>query len=181
MSWNIRGLGRVEKIRVVRNLVSIHRPTFLFIQESKLNSFNSKVFSSIGGSWLFRGMGVASVGATGGLISMWNDELFVVKACITNNCCIIIAGELVKLDKNVVFCNVYAPNIKSKRVKLWEFILRSQYSFDIPLCIGCDFNTVLCEMERRGCECNQVSVRNFNTFMLQKNVVNIPSLRNVFT
>ncbi|KAK2656833.1 hypothetical protein Ddye_009885 [Dipteronia dyeriana] len=99
LSWNIRGLGRVEKRRVVRNLVITHRPTFLFIQESKLDSINNKVFSSIEGMWLSRGMGVDEVGTAGGLIYIWNDDLAIAKSCISNNNCLIIAGKLVSLAK----------------------------------------------------------------------------------
>ncbi|KAK3193643.1 hypothetical protein Dsin_024953 [Dipteronia sinensis] len=63
--------------------------------------------------------------------------------------CIILAGELVKLGKEVASCNVYALNVESAIVELWEFILRAQRSFSMPWCIGGDFNTVLCVAERK--------------------------------
>ncbi|KAK2663064.1 hypothetical protein Ddye_001638 [Dipteronia dyeriana] len=58
ISWKIRGLGRVEKRRVVRNLVVNNKPTFLFIQESKLNYFDSRIIKSLGGSLLTKEVGV---------------------------------------------------------------------------------------------------------------------------
>ncbi|KAI9160744.1 hypothetical protein LWI28_011158 [Acer negundo] len=68
-----------------------------------------------GGSWLAKGLSVDSVGSAGSLISLWNEEYFIAKACVSNSWCIIIVRELVKLAKDVVFCNVYAPNIESER------------------------------------------------------------------
>ncbi|KAK2639300.1 hypothetical protein Ddye_027095 [Dipteronia dyeriana] len=44
-----RDLGRMEKRRVVRNLVLRIRPIFLFIQESKLNYFDYIVIKALGG------------------------------------------------------------------------------------------------------------------------------------
>lgn len=57
-------------------------------------------------------------GAVGGLISLWNDNSFVVKACISNQRCIILAWELVKLKKEIVFCNIYASSQDSEKAEL---------------------------------------------------------------
>ncbi|KAK2658615.1 hypothetical protein Ddye_005148 [Dipteronia dyeriana] len=59
LSWNIRGLDRGEKRRVIRSLVYRHKPEVFFIQKSKLKVFNSSVVRKLGGSWLTR------VGETG--------------------------------------------------------------------------------------------------------------------
>ncbi|KAK2635552.1 hypothetical protein Ddye_030344 [Dipteronia dyeriana] len=123
--------------------------------------------------WLNRGLGVESDGATGGL-TLWNEEFFIAKACIKNSRCTVIAGELMKLAKEIAFCNVYGPNFENERVVLWEFIIGAQVSLPMPWCNGGDFNTVLNEAERIGGICNKVSMRNFNSFMLQAKVVDIP-------
>ena len=67
---------------------------------------------------LNRGMSVAAEEASGGLISLWNNDIFQVKACINNKCCIILAGLVVKIQKEMVFCNVYGTNTESERVEL---------------------------------------------------------------
>ncbi|KAK3224606.1 hypothetical protein Dsin_004468 [Dipteronia sinensis] len=118
MTWNIRGLGKDENMCFVKKVVNKHRPSLMFIQETKLSSFDSKVIRSIDGSWLTRGLGVESVGSAGGLITLWNEDLFIAKACIKNSRCIIITGELVKFSKDVAFCNVYASNVESDRIEL---------------------------------------------------------------
>ena len=59
--WNVRGLGKLEKRRMVSSLVRSHRPISLFIQESKLEAFDNQLISNLGGSVLSRGVGVPTV------------------------------------------------------------------------------------------------------------------------
>ena len=115
LSWNIRGLGRGEKRRAVRDLVMLHKPVFLFVQETKLNSFDNRTVLALGGAILTKGVGVEVVGSAGGLISLWDESFFRVHSCISNSRCIIVAGEILSLKKEVAFCNVYAPNLENER------------------------------------------------------------------
>ncbi|KAK2637650.1 hypothetical protein Ddye_025445 [Dipteronia dyeriana] len=149
LSWNVRGLGRGEKCRAVKNLVTLHNPTILFIQESKLRLFNDQVVRSLGGLVLAKDVGVEAIGSTGGLISLWNANLFKVIACISNQNCVSLAGELVSLNKKVVFCNVYASNVECDRKALWDCIIEAQVSLPKLWCIGGDFNAILVSTERR--------------------------------
>ena len=181
LSWNIRGLGRKDKRRVVRNLVKEIKPTVLFLQETKLDFFDRSIVSSLGGGWLSKGMGMESQGSAGGVISLWNEDHFSVMANINNSRCIIIAGQLLKIKKCMVFCNVYAANTEKDHKELWNFILQAQNSLHFPWCIGGDFNTVLNPSERRGSVCNMGSIKNFNSFILQAKVVDLPIRGSRFT
>ncbi|KAK2644403.1 hypothetical protein Ddye_019598 [Dipteronia dyeriana] len=136
LSWNVGGLGRWDKRRVVRNVVNFLKPVVLFIQESKLRFFDKSVIRELGGSLLTKGMGVEEEGTAGDLISLSNDDLFKVHSCISCQRCIILAGVLVTDNKEIVFCNVYAPDVESERRFLWEFIVDSQGVFPMPWCIG---------------------------------------------
>jgi exonuclease III len=118
LTWNIRGLGREEKRRAVKNLVQCHKPYMVFIQETKLNYFDSRIVKALGGSILSKGIGVEAVGSAGGLITLWDEEFFEVTDCISNESCIIISVVLTKLGKEVIFCNVYAASQESSRVEL---------------------------------------------------------------
>ncbi|KAK2659186.1 hypothetical protein Ddye_005719 [Dipteronia dyeriana] len=95
--------GKGEKKRAVRHLVEEHKPAFLFLQETKLSAFDSRL-SVLEGSFLNRGLVVDAVGALG----------------------------------------------------------------------GGDFNVVLAQSERIG-ECsNRRSIRNFNSFLNEAKLVDIP-------
>ena len=99
ISWNVKGLGRKEKCKMVRNLVLKYKSVVLFLQETKLSSFDSGVIRALGGDVLSRGNGVGSVGALGGLLSLWNDSLFVVNSCVPSKCCFFLFGELLGIKK----------------------------------------------------------------------------------
>ncbi|KAK3199335.1 hypothetical protein Dsin_022750 [Dipteronia sinensis] len=181
LSWNVRGLGRGEKRRAVRDLVMRHKPMMLFIQESKLKTLDSRTITSLGGSLLIKDVGVEADGSAEGLISLWNENLFQVHSCITNKRCIIVAGEVVSSKKTVAFCNVYASNIEIERKSLWNFIELSQGSLTVLWCIRGDFNTILDPSERSGGLCNMGSIRSFNNFMLRTQVIDLPAQGSAFT
>ncbi|KAK2657094.1 hypothetical protein Ddye_010146 [Dipteronia dyeriana] len=131
-----RGLGRLEKRREVRRLVYNTKPNLLFIQESKLNYFDSKVIKSLGGALLTKGIRVEAKGSAGGVITLWNEDVFEVKSCISNDRYIIVSGKLVVISSEVVFCNVYAANNEKERVELWNFILVTKVSLPGPWIVG---------------------------------------------
>lgn len=88
MYWNIRGLGRLEKRRAVKNLIAKHKPALVFIQETKLRQVDVGVIQSLGGNFLTKTITINSEGVDKGLISLWNEDFFLVKACISNQRCI---------------------------------------------------------------------------------------------
>ncbi|KAK3193121.1 hypothetical protein Dsin_024431 [Dipteronia sinensis] len=174
MTWNVRGLGNREKRRLVRSLVSKYRPVVFFIQETKLSSTDNGVLRSLGGSLLSTRVWVDDVRSVGGLVTLWDEELFLAKAYISNQRCIILMGELLKFKKDVVFCNVYTANMESERQELWEFLEISRNSFTMPWILGGDFNRVLDSSERKGGGGNVTSMKNFGSFISKMEVINIP-------
>ena len=90
----------MEKCKVVRKLVLCHKPMVLFIQECG-------VIRLLGGNLLSRGVGVATNGASGGLITLWNKELFTVKVCVSSDRCLVVIGDMSGIKRELVFCNIY--------------------------------------------------------------------------
>ncbi|KAK2654131.1 hypothetical protein Ddye_013987 [Dipteronia dyeriana] len=83
-------------------------------------------------------------------------------------------GELVTIKKEIGFCNVYAASVESERKMLWNDITKTVNSFQVPWVVGGDFNVVLEASERVGLSCNEGSMRNFNSFLLIANVIDLP-------
>lgn len=115
ISWNVRGLGKLEKRRMVSSLVRSHKPISLLIQESKLEAFDDRLVAILGERVLIRGVGVPAVGSVDGLLTMWNEDLLRVDSCIFNNMCILLAGFLIQQDVEIILCNVHAPNDENGR------------------------------------------------------------------
>ena len=102
---------------------------------------DSGIISSLGGNLLTRGIGVEAEGASGGLITLWNEGLISVNSCISSKRCIIIAGELLGLKKELVLCNIYAANVENERKDLWDYILNTWSTFALPWCIRVNFES----------------------------------------
>ncbi|KAK2648769.1 hypothetical protein Ddye_016258 [Dipteronia dyeriana] len=166
---------------MVRSLVEKHKHVFLFFQESELTSFDNRPVRSLKGSLLNRSMSVNTDGKARGLISLWNEDLFTCKVCITGKRYIILAGELVILKKEAAFYNIYASNEERERKQLWDFLYTTQTTFSMPWCLSGDFNAILNPSERKGGESAVGSIRSFNEFILKAKVVDIPMIGSPFT
>ncbi|KAK2656145.1 hypothetical protein Ddye_009197 [Dipteronia dyeriana] len=83
---------------------------FAAISETKLRVWDSSVIRSLGGVTLTHGVGVEAEGTSGGLITLWNDDLFSVKACISNQRCIIMG----RLDRFLFSSDflLWFPNVR---------------------------------------------------------------------
>ncbi|KAK2642480.1 hypothetical protein Ddye_024243 [Dipteronia dyeriana] len=103
MTWNVRGLGKAEKMRKVRSVILDQKPVVFFIPESKLGIFDCRVIKSIGGAALTGGVGVEAVGSVGGLITLRNEDVISVTDCISSSSCITVVGVLNKLGKEVAW------------------------------------------------------------------------------
>ena len=55
VTWNVRGLGRPEKKRAVRRLLSKRRCDLAFIQKSKLEAINLSLWRFLAGHRSFSG------------------------------------------------------------------------------------------------------------------------------
>ncbi|KAK2642541.1 hypothetical protein Ddye_024304 [Dipteronia dyeriana] len=122
MEWQRSWQGREKKgsKRVGEQVQTNYR----FLQETKLKSIDYRVINALGGFVLTKGIGVDSVGSSGGLLSLWNEDQFVVSACISNSRCILLIGELVALKKVVGFCNMYAACVEFEREEFYVEIQR---------------------------------------------------------
>ncbi|XP_041024388.1 uncharacterized protein LOC121264998 [Juglans microcarpa x Juglans regia] len=73
LSWNCRELGNPRTVRDLSLLVKIHKPSILFLMETKLHMKNLEAFKlKLGFQCVFS---VEGVGRSGGMILLWADEL----------------------------------------------------------------------------------------------------------
>lgn len=96
LSWNVRGLGKLEKRHRVKKVVLSQKLAVFFIQESKLGSVDSRIIKGLRGVVLTRGISVEAEGSIGGLLTLWNEELVTIKDYIPCKWCIILVGVLNK-------------------------------------------------------------------------------------
>ena len=115
ITWNVRSLRRSEKKRAMRRLFSLKKCSMIFIQESKLQDVNVKTLRFLGGSDMIKGEVVGSVGASGGLISRWDENFFSLEDKIVAERYVLLVGVIKHLNFKCGFGNIYAPNDDRER------------------------------------------------------------------
>ncbi|GAU35536.1 hypothetical protein TSUD_155670 [Trifolium subterraneum] len=142
-SFNIRGLGAVEKRREVRRLISERRPDVFCIQETKLEVVDNFLCRSLWGSDVVAFSFKPSVGASGGILTMWDTNKLDVWTTINMSSCLIVHGKFVEDHAEFWLANVYAPCNSEGRALLWNDLSdKIQRNSNVAWCVLGDFNAV---------------------------------------
>ncbi|XP_028065808.1 uncharacterized protein LOC114268782 [Camellia sinensis] len=180
MSWNVRGLGRLEKRRRVKQMIKEKRVDVLLLQETKSRNIDVTFVRSIWPWEKLEFMAADSDGSAGGLLSIWNPEVFSLSECCSNRNFLLLSGTL-SGSFECVFLNIYAPNDVVQRAKLWNSILNIRSSFLKPWCMGGDYNEIRVPNERRGCTRSSKGMHDFNNFVDHLEMLDLPMLGRNFT
>jgi len=122
LSYNARGLGGGEKRVEVQNLVRDKHPYMLCIQESKLSAVDYVLIESIWGDAPFAYSYQPSMGASGGLITVWDSTRVVVWSCMSLAHVLVMKGTIIQTSEDFVIVNVYAPcDAMAKTALVGEF------------------------------------------------------------
>ncbi|KAL7175974.1 hypothetical protein ACSBR2_029531 [Camellia fascicularis] len=92
LSWNIRGLGRSEKRSRIKSVVKHRQIDIILIQETKRSNIQVRDAKSV---WPWDNMEFLAVdaeGSLGGLLCIWNPDVFVLSKCCSTRNLIILSG-----------------------------------------------------------------------------------------
>jgi exonuclease III len=184
ISYNVRGLGGFEKRAEVRRLVQEKNPYVVCLQESKLDLVDGFTVKSL---WGTDGCGYsfqASVGAAGGLITMWDSSVVEVWCTMSFRHVLIIKGKVILSGEEFIIANVYAPCDISAKRDLWRRLSQFVLSIgDANICVCGDFNSVRMAEERRGRNLifRQVDADIFNNFIDGCFLLDLPICGRLYT
>lgn len=108
LSWNVRGLGGLEKRREICLLVGEKVPFILCIQETKLQTCDDFVCASMWGNSPHSYSSRPSFCASGGLLTVWDSSKVEVWDSTSGNNFVMIHGRFVKSNEELLLFNVYA-------------------------------------------------------------------------
>ncbi|KAL8515928.1 hypothetical protein ACS0TY_014579 [Phlomoides rotata] len=184
LSYNIRGLGSRAKSRDIRELIRSHGVDFCCIQETKKENIDEFLGKSVWGDgrfgWAFR----EAEGRSGGILSIWNSDLFVAVSCWHMKGAAIVNGLWRSERINCCIVNIYAPCPLNERIELWDrlqiIISQNQSSC---LCIAGNFNSIRRESERNGRRSSSCKrdITAFDEFIRNTGVVDLPLHRRLYT
>ncbi|XP_021985124.1 uncharacterized protein LOC110881054 [Helianthus annuus] len=165
MSVNIRGVGNEDKIRWIRRLISVHKISFLCIQETQFSDSSKINYRSIWNSELYERDVVDASGRSGGLLCMWNKERFHHLSSVKSRLYLVIRGKIKGCDKDWFVVNVHGPRNPSSRKVIWQELLAlKEANAGIWFFIG-DFNAVRWPEERLNSMFDPICAAAFNDFV----------------
>jgi exonuclease III len=146
VSWNCRGLGNLRAVLVLHNLVKTQEPKILFLMETKLD-IRMMEFVRIKLRFKHCFM-VPSLGRSGGLALLWNDEveLYIHNYSINHiDAHVRSQGEL-----RWRFTGFYGHSVAYRRRESWALLDKLHSMDDLPWSLMGDFNEILSSDERLG-------------------------------
>ncbi|GAU43560.1 hypothetical protein TSUD_245250 [Trifolium subterraneum] len=170
------GLVGTEKRQEVRKLVGNQNPSLLCIQETKLQSCDSTVCSSL---WVTSPHAFSyrpSIGASGGLLTLWDCFEVDVWASESQEFVLWCHSRFIKAGKEFSVANVYAPCDLGAKQQLWDSLsVRIQALGRTRVCFCGDFNAVRSIEERRlgRGRPQPLDHLSFNSFIEDNNLIDL--------
>lgn len=125
--------------------------------------------------------GCATINGGGGLILVWDESTFQRENTRKGQRWIYVDGKLVDKDVLVAFVFVYGPNNAEGRLKLLNEILDLKQGITHPIMILGDFNEILKPEERKGNTLLSASIRDFQRWQADMNMVELPLMSRKYT
>lgn len=177
LTYNVRGLGSSVKKKELKEIINKHKIELCCVQETKLESISELECKAVWGDdkfgWDYR----EAEGRAGGILSIWDSEVF---SCLSSwhmNGALIVNGFWGQECVQCCIINVYAPCLLSEKEGLWDRLncVISQSGFSC-LCVTGDFNSIRRESERegRGMVINNRDIRSFDEFIRSSNLIDLP-------
>ena len=119
LSYNVRGLGSFEKRAEVRNFIREKHSSVVCLQESNLGTVDDFIIKSVWGYVGCEYSYQASMGASGGLLTVWDPLMVEVWCTVTFRHVLIIKGKVRSTGQEFIIANVYAPCDTLAKQELW--------------------------------------------------------------
>ncbi|KAK2383914.1 DNA-(apurinic or apyrimidinic site) endonuclease [Trifolium repens] len=184
VSWNVRGFGRVDKRNEVRKLVREKHPLVVCLQETKLQACDEFLCTVVWGTSPFGFSFRPSVGASGGLLTIWDTSEVEMWSSLSRDHVLWCHGRFIKTGEEFWVANVYAPCEAEAKQRLWDSLsARLQVLSGMRVCVCGDFNAVRRIDERRSTSNGQRPSDHlaFNRFVDDNFLVDLPLCGRKFT
>jgi hypothetical protein len=174
LSWNVRGLNdRVKRARIC-NLLHLWKADVVCFQETKLMAVTQGLIRSLWRCRYVDWLSLDSVGASGGIILMWDKRVVDRVDVAIGNFSVSCRFREVATGFEWAFSGVYGPNRAVERSLMWEELAGIASWWEVPWCVGGDFNIVRYPSERVGATDFSPSMREFTDFIFSMGLLDLP-------
>ena len=160
------------------------KPFILCIQETKLPVFDAFACKSIWGDDYVDFSYQPSVGASGGLATLWDLNEVEVWSTVSLDLVLAVTDRFLMSGEQFVVFNVYAPCDTSRQQVLWNVLSsRIEALAGQNVCVCGDFNAIRSAEERRSVSSalHQAGIDSFDVFVVNNNLVDLPLRGRTYT
>lgn len=174
LSWNCRGLGKLDKCEVVRSVVRQSRCDVCMLQETKWNEYSLNFYSRVLPSYFDKNVVVVHANNTvGGLLIAWKKSYQLLNSWVTKNSC----SALIKQDSTsaiLLITNVYGPSSEALKDGFINQLQGIAALVNTPWIMGGDFNLVRWMVDRSGHNANFRLMALFNDVIRNAALIDVP-------
>ena len=181
LTWNARGLNNRDKRLRIKNMIKDWHADVICLQETKLELITTQIVCSLWRCQFVDWMFLRSIGASGGILVMWDKRVVEKIEDVVGLFSVSCKFKNVEDQKVWMFTGVYGPNIDHNRRLMWDELVGIRSWWDVPWCLGGDFNVVRFLSERTGSEAFSSPMFEFSDFIFDYGLLDIPLAGGVFT
>ncbi|XP_028089725.1 uncharacterized protein LOC114290049 [Camellia sinensis] len=122
-----QGVGP-ERCSSVKELLRLKRVDMVLLKKTKRSCIDVSVVKSLWPIDSMEFMAVVAIGSAGGLLCIWNPEVFSLKECCCSRSFIILGGTMYT-SLNCFVGNIYAPNEDVNKRRLWSILVNLKFAF----------------------------------------------------
>ncbi|GJW42345.1 RNA-directed DNA polymerase, eukaryota [Tanacetum coccineum] len=181
ISLNSNGLGGDNKKGWIKNLIDDYSPMFFGVQETKLEMIDHFLARFLWPPNFMEFAFYCSVGALGGILTLWDSRIFVMEQCIKERNFLGIFETWAGMSSKIGLLNVYAPQSSTSKEAVWRSIESLMNSSNIIWVVFGDFNVVRSPYERNGCLLDVGEACALNDFISRNGLFDFPLCGRRFT
>ncbi|PWA37518.1 hypothetical protein CTI12_AA589850 [Artemisia annua] len=122
ISLNIRGLKRKGKAGWLKEIICREKPCVFGLQETKSSDVEEQWVEDIWGSRNFGFAPANARGKSGGLLMIWDNNVFSGTSAVGGDRFIAVKGTWKGVDGDVILVNVYGAHSSDQKTELWNRI-----------------------------------------------------------
>ena len=148
MSWNVRGANDLDRRKIIRNVIRIHRANLVCFQETKIQKMTTVVARSLGVGRNYHWRALDAEGTAGGILLFWDKKIMELVDSEIGLFSISCLFKMVEGGVIWMFSGVYGPVERNLKEIFWEELGSIRGWWEGPWCLSGDFNEILSPSER---------------------------------
>jgi endonuclease/exonuclease/phosphatase family metal-dependent hydrolase len=181
LCWNIRGLNGDDKWPSIRNKIEESSAAVICLQETKMTSFDNTSIRSFAPKRFNHFVCVPSIGASGGLLVLWNSSVFAGTIILQESFAVVVRFTSVMTAQSWTLVNVYGPCVEPRRSDFVNWLHNQDIPDDDDWILVGDFNFYRYVESRNKPGGNFNDMNIFNDIINHLGLVELPIKGRAFT